>query len=88
MSHTVATTVTIQPKEHIMPANNRMHVKKTAIIMIVAGENPKRKGTLAFNRFNLYRNGMTVGEYIAAGGRSGDVNYDVAAGYITITHAE
>ena len=87
MSHTVATTVTIQPKEHTMPANNRMHVKKAAVITVVAGENPKRIGTLSFTRLNLYRTGMTVGEYIAAGGRSGDINYDVAAGYITVTHA-
>jgi len=28
---------------------------------------------------------MTVAEYIAAGGRSGDVNHDIAEGYIAIT---
>jgi hypothetical protein len=71
-----------------MPANNRMHVKKTAIITVVAGDNPKRKGTLSFTRFNIYRTGMSVGEYIAAGGRSGDINHDLAAGYITLTHSQ
>ena len=74
-------------KEQAMPANKRMHVKKSATITILVAVNPKRKGTLKFQRFDLYKNGMTVGDYIAAGGRSGDINYDVANGYISIAHA-
>jgi len=31
---------------------------------------------------------MTVGDYIAEGGRSGDVNYDVENGYISISHGQ
>lgn len=76
------------PQEQPMPANKRMHVKKTATITLLAIENPKRKNTLSFTRFALYKNGMTVGDYIAAGGRSGDVNYDVENGYISISHGQ
>lgn len=74
-------------KEQAMPANKRMSVKKSAVITVLSAVNPKRKGTLTFQRFELYKTGMTVGDYIAAGGRSGDVNYDVANGYISIAHA-
>lgn len=64
----------------------RQRVNKNAIINITGIANPKRPGTLACARFDLYTNGMTVAEYVAAGGRSGDVLYDVAQGYITLTN--
>lgn len=63
----------------------RQRANKKAIITVVAENNPKRKNTLAFDRFALYRSGMTVAEYIAVGGRTGDVLYDAAEGYITLT---
>lgn len=49
--------------------------------------NPKRPNSEAAERFNLYKNGMTVGEYIAAGGRQRDVTWDVKQGYIRIVDA-
>jgi hypothetical protein len=49
-------------------------------------KNPARPGTAHFARFNLYRNGMTVGEYIAAGGHSGDVYaWDLPHGFISLS---
>ena len=57
---------------------------KKAIIKLVQNTNPKRAGTLAFQRYALYRDGMTVAEYVAAGGRTGDVNHDATEGYITL----
>lgn len=65
-------------------AKTRARANKKAIITFVADPNPKRNNTLARERYALYRVGMTVAEYIAAGGRSGDVNHDVAEGYITL----
>jgi hypothetical protein len=65
-------------------AKQRARANKKAIITYVAVPNPKRKNTLARERYELYRNGMTVAEYIAAGGRSGDVNHDAAEGHITL----
>ena len=62
----------------------RRRVNKQAKIKVLVEENPKRNNTLAADRFALYENGMTVEEYVAAGGRSGDVNHDAAEGYITL----
>jgi hypothetical protein len=66
---------------------SRRRAHKAAIITLLVTDNPKRKGTLAFDRFALYKNGMTVAEYIAAGGRTGDVNHDVSEGYISVQTA-
>jgi len=62
----------------------RRRVNKQAKIKVLVEENPKRNNTLAADRFALYENGMTVGEYIDAGGRAGDIAHDVAAGYIEL----
>jgi nicotinamide riboside kinase len=66
-------------------AKVRARANKKAIISLVTMPNPKRNNTLARKRYDLYVVGMTVAEYIAAGGRSGDVNNDVAEGYIALT---
>jgi len=63
----------------------RQRANKKAVITILVIANPKRQGTLACQRFDLYKDGMTVAEYIEAGGRTGDVNYDVAENYISLT---
>jgi len=62
----------------------RRRVNKQAKITVLVDENPKRKNTLAADRFALYENGMTVEEYINAGGRAGDIAHDAAAGYIDL----
>jgi hypothetical protein len=36
---------------------------REAVIEVVYSGNPKRPGTKAYERFEQYRNGMTVGEY-------------------------
>ena len=62
----------------------RQRANKKAVISIAVIANPKRPNTLACARFELYKNGMTVAEYVAAGGRTGDVLHDVAQGFITL----
>jgi hypothetical protein len=62
----------------------RRRANKNAIITVLAAVNPKRKGTRAWTRFALYEDGMTVAKYIEYGGRTGDVNHDVAEGYISV----
>jgi hypothetical protein len=57
---------------------------KSSIITVLAEENPKNKGTLAFQRFALYQSGMTIAEYVAAGGRTGDIKNDVMSQYISV----
>jgi len=63
----------------------RQRANKKAVITIKTIDNPKRLGTLSHARYELYQDGMTVADYVAAGGRTGDINYDVAEGYIALT---
>ena len=56
------------------------------ITVVHKGENPKR-GTAA-ERYDLYKSGMTVAAYIAAGGQRRDVVWDQKMGWITVRAAK
>lgn len=58
-----------------------MAANRTRKITILVEGNPKR-GTAA-ERYNLYKNGMTVGKYIELGGQLRDVTWDVKQGWIS-----
>ena len=62
----------------------RHRFSKQAVIKLLVAENPKRKGTLAYDRYAYYRDGITIAEYVAAGGRSGDIKHDIKFGYIEL----
>lgn len=51
-------------------------------ITVVAKENPKR--AKAAERFALYKNGMTVGKYVKAGGTMADIRWDVKQNFISV----
>lgn len=51
-------------------------------ITLIAKENPKR--AKAAERFALYKTGMTIGDYIAAGGTMADVRWDVKQNFISV----
>lgn len=51
-------------------------------ITVLADKNPKREGTKAHQRFALYRSGMKVSEFIAAGGGVNDLAWDSEHGFI------
>ena len=53
-------------------------------IKVLAKENPKRKGTAAYQRFELYKKSTTVADFIAKGGRTIDLAYDQAHGFIKL----
>ena len=59
-------------------------VNKAAVITIVCESNPKNKNTKGFERFALYESGMTVADYLAKGGKAGDIRYDAKKGYISL----
>ena len=63
------------------------NIDKNTVIRLNVDVNPKREGSLAHARFALYEDGMTVAEYLAAGGRSSDVHYDASHGDITLEDA-
>ena len=54
------------------------------VIKTIIDYNPKSPNTKSFDRFALYRVGMTVSEYISIGGRMGDIRNDVDRGYIVV----
>lgn len=60
----------------------RLFTEDGVITIVHKGENPKR-GTAA-DRYDLYRSGMTVKAYIAAGGQRRDVVWDFRKGWITV----
>lgn len=60
----------------------RLFTEDGVITILHKGENPKR-GTAA-DRYDLYRNGMTVAAYIAAGGQRRDVVWDAKQGWISV----
>jgi hypothetical protein len=69
------------------PSGGRASFSVDDVITVVhKGENPKR-GTAA-ERYDLYRSGMTVAAYIAAGGQRRDVVWDIKMGWITVKVAK
>ena len=56
-----------------------------AVILKVVDHNPKRVNSRARTRFDLYESGMTVGEYLAAGGEKDDIYEDIAHAYIVVS---
>lgn len=77
------------PAKDAPPARRKVEVDpksqvnmKGKITQIVA--NPKRAGSKSAQRFDLYKNGMTVGEFIEAGGTIGDVRWDTAHEFIKV----
>lgn len=57
-------------------------------IRILAASNPKKPGSNAWHRFNLYKDGMTVNDFLRAGGTRSDLHYDVDHNFIDITTLE
>lgn len=51
-------------------------------IKVLAKENPKRKGSASFKRFELYSKHPTVGAFLKAGGKQLDLNWDMDKGFI------
>lgn len=56
----------------------------TAKITVLAKENPKRGGSSRAIRFSKYKTGMTVRQYLDAGGKTSDIKVDSEAGHIKI----
>jgi hypothetical protein len=54
----------------------------TTIVILVEG-NPKQPDTAAWHRYNLYKDGMSEAEALAAGITKRDLNWDKAHGFIT-----
>lgn len=49
--------------------------------------NPKKPSGASYARYALYQRGMTVAEFLRAGGIRGDIQHDVSKDFITISEA-
>jgi hypothetical protein len=74
-----------QPATQLTDFGNgkRSSAQQRTITVLVAA-NPKRPGSATHARFELYRTGMTVAEFLAAGGRSVDLAWDEGHGFIRL----
>jgi hypothetical protein len=59
-------------------------VPDTAAITRLVDANPKKPSSKCWHRFELYKTGMTVGNYLDAGGFTPDLVYDTKHGFIKI----
>lgn len=54
------------------------------VIKVLTAKNPKRSTSAAGKRFDLYKPGMTVDKFLAAGGLRADISWDLKQGFIEI----
>ena len=59
----------------------------TQIIRLLVSDNPKQKGSKAAARYKFYRDGMTVLEFLTAGGERKDVAWDHERKHIRVEAA-
>jgi hypothetical protein len=53
-------------------------------ITLVVKENPRRKGTAAYENYKRYRTGLTIGAYKKAGGLMGKLRTDKNKGRVSV----
>lgn len=59
-------------------------IPEHAVITVLSEGNPKRPGSASFERFKLYRTGMTVGDFLRGGGKREDISWDRNHEYIKL----
>ena len=57
---------------------------RDARIQVCVPKNPKREGCEGWRRFNLYKNGMKIRDFLSAGGKTIDLDWDRARGFIAV----
>ena len=55
-----------------------------AVIKVIVEKNPKRPGSAAHARFDLYKPGMTVAQFLLSGGWRADLVWDAKQGFIEV----
>lgn len=68
------------------PVGKAKHAPEAKITLLVT-KNPKKAGSKAHARYALYKNGMTVSQFLAAGGSRKDLTWDVEHKHIEIKAA-
>ena len=57
---------------------------KDGIIRLIVKENPKKPDTKAHHKYGLYKDGMKISEFLAAGGERADLSWDSNREYIKL----
>lgn len=52
--------------------------------IVSVAPNPKKVGSASHARYELYQVGMTVSQFVAAGGTTADVKWDVDKGFVVL----
>lgn len=78
----------LNPRAIAVHVSAREATTDTRLIRLLVEGNPKRKGTSAHDRFALYQDGMTVAQFLAAGGTRGDLTWDQERAFIRLAPAE
>ena len=55
---------------------------RDARIQICVPKNPKREGSAGYKRFALYKSGMRIRDFLQAGGKTIDLDWDRERGFI------
>ncbi len=55
-----------------------------AVIRILVDHNPKRRNSRSYGEFTLYKEGMTVSEYLNAGGSRAGIRWDLDKQFIRL----
>jgi len=61
---------------------------KNDTITVEAEENPKRKGSQSYDRFELYTKFPNVIDFLVNGGKTADITWDLKHGFISIVEGE
>ena len=73
-----------RPRPQLATVRSSERTTDGRIIRLLTTGNPKRAGTDGHRRFALYRDGMTVAAFLAAGGRSADIKWDAERSFIRL----
>lgn len=71
------------PKTTRAPRNNGPKVAGDAKITLLRKDNPKRGASA--DRYKLYKSGMTVDDYVKAGGFRADIAWDMEREFIKVS---
>lgn len=58
---------------------------KASVIKVLVPENPKMKGTKAFEKWKAYEGSRTVGEYLKNGGSYQNLVEDIGRNFVRVT---
>ena len=73
-----------KPAKNAAAKGRPSRLADNAVIKVLVAKNPKRPESAAGKRFDLYKKGMTVGQFLAAGGWQADVRWDVKQGFVEL----